>query len=210
MTNVMHMVPKTRTSFIFRQTGFVRGNRGVLRDVACIMRSMHIATSRQRVLLRRVAAAALTAGLALGAAGCTHENDAATDEAEVRSSPSASATATPSAARDYPDFAPTDYSYQLEVLCFCPQVGTVRVTVADGKVADATSITGETKGQDAPEFARLTINDIIARANDPEVDKADVTWPAGADHPSVVALDQLEMATDDEVTYTIRSVEVSP
>lgn len=156
----------------------------------------------------RLGAAVLAAGLALGAVGCTHENDRASDDAQVESEPSATRNP-PSDAREYPDFAPQDYTYLLEVLCYCPQVGTVRVTVEDGKVTDAVSTTGEAQGQPAPEFARLSINDIIARANDPRVDEAEVTWPAGQDHPSVVVLDQLRMATDDEVTYAIKDVTFS-
>ncbi|MFC7502605.1 DUF6174 domain-containing protein [Nocardioides sp. GCM10030258] len=168
---------------------------------------MHITHGHPRTVVR-LGAIALTTGLALTAAGCKHENDAATDDAKVESEPSATQDP-PSAVRDYPDFAPQDYTYRLEVLCYCPQVGAVRVTVKDGKVTEAISTSGEAKGQAAPEFARLSINDIIARANDPQVDEAEVTWPTGQDHPSVVALDQLRMATDDEVTYTIKDVAVS-
>ncbi|MCX6401950.1 MAG: DUF6174 domain-containing protein [Propionibacteriales bacterium] len=168
---------------------------------------MNTAQRRQRTV-SRLGAAALAVGLALAVAACGRENDAATDD--VTPQGQASPTASPSPdARDYPDFAPTNYTYRLEVLCYCPQIGAVRVTVKDGKVTEAKSITGEAKGQDAPEFARLTINDIIARANDPQIDEVEVTWPAGQDHPSVVALDHLELAVDDEVTYTIKNVTVT-
>lgn len=186
---------------------FSRGNHENAGNVAGIMRSMNIAHRRQ-IVASRLAAAVLTVGLALAVAGCGRENDAATDDATPRSDPPASTSPT-SDARDYPEFAPANYTYRLEVLCYCPQTGAVRVTVRDGEVIEAKSITGEAKGQDAPEFARLSINDIIARANDPEVDEAEVTWPAGQDHPSVVALDHLKMAVDDEVTYTIKNVTVS-
>lgn len=168
---------------------------------------MHITHGSQLTLVRLGAAAAMTTALALGAAGCKHENDAATDDAKAEGEPSVSQNP-PSAVRDYPDFEPANYSYRLEVLCYCPQVGAVRVTVKDGKVTEAISTTGEARGQAAPEFARLSINDIIARANDPQVDEAEVTWPTGQDHPSVVILDQLRMATDDEVTYTIKDVRI--
>lgn len=186
------------------------GNPWATRDVAGIMWSMKIPCGRPETALR-LAAAAVTAALALASAGCGHENDAATDDAAQQGEPSGKPSATASTtsdARDYPDFAPSNYTYRLEVLCYCPQIGAVRVTVRDGKVTEATSVAGETKGQDAPKFARLSINDIIARANDPQVDEAEVTWPSGQDHPSVVALDQLAMAVDDEVTYAIKNVRV--
>lgn len=166
---------------------------------------MQIPRHRQRTIIRFGTATALAAVMALGTAGCGSEDDAATDDAT--SEPTATAT-TPSAAPTYPAFAPASYTFRLEVLCYCPQVGAVRVTVKDGEVAEAKAISGEAKGTEAPEFMRLTINDIIERANDPEADKVDVTWPTGQDYPSVVAVDQLAMATDDEVTYTIKNVRV--
>lgn len=166
---------------------------------------MQIPRHRHRTALRLAAGAALAAVTALGTTGCGSEDDAATDDAT--GVPSATAPSS-SAAPTYPAFTPENYTFRLEVLCYCPQVGAVRVTVQDGKVARATAISGDAKGTEAPEFMRLTINDIIERANDPELDKVDVTWPAGQDYPSVVALDQLSMATDDEVTYTIKNVRV--
>ncbi|KRA38064.1 MULTISPECIES: DUF6174 domain-containing protein [unclassified Nocardioides] len=174
-------------------------------------RTVHLLGHRlvHRLGRRPLGAVVLTAGLALAAAGCGHENDKASDDAEVQTEPPATSTTTTAPANDYPDFAPEDYTYELEVLCYCPQVGVIGVVVADGKVTEAKSLTGETKGQDVPEFGRLTINDIIARANDPKIDEAEVTWPAGQDYPSTVALDHLEMATDDEVTYTIKDVQVT-
>ncbi len=36
-----------------------------------------------------------------------------------------------------------------------------------------------------------------------------MTWPDGTDHPTKVAIDQIENAADDEVTYTISDVQVS-
>jgi hypothetical protein len=161
--------------------------------------------------IRHAALPALAAVLALALSACGHEDDerAADPAGEASSSGSSSATTSPDATTPWPDFAATDYTYRLEVLCFCPLTGPLQVTVADGEVTSATRLTKPGKGKEAPEFARLTINDIIAKANDPRVSEADVTWPAGADHPSKVAIDQIENATDDEVTYTISKVEVS-
>lgn len=166
---------------------------------------MQIPHLTHRAALRLATGAALAVVTALGTTGCGTEDDAATDEAT--GVPSATPSSSP-AAPTYPAFAPENYSFRLEVLCYCPQIGAVRVIVQDGKVAGATTLSGDAKGTEAPEFVRLTINDIIERANDPAVDKVDVTWPAGQDYPSVVAIDQLSMATDDEVTYTIKNVRV--
>ena len=148
--------------------------------------------------------------LCLAACSGTDDADDASSAASTGASdPSSSATtsAAPSpSASTYPRFAPKDYTYRLEVLCFCTQVGAVRVEVADGKVANATGVTGRLKGQRAPEFARLTINDIIARANDRSAAQVKVVWPRGQDHPTSVRIDAMKQATDDEVTYVIRKV----
>ncbi|WP_408898730.1 DUF6174 domain-containing protein [Nocardioides sp. R1-1] len=160
--------------------------------------------------------AVVAAALLGGASACTKESERAADRTGASTSPSATVTTTAPGASgtptgaSYPAFTPQDYRYQLEVLCYCPQVGTVQVVVRDGEVADATSLDGPTAGQPAPDFARLTIDDIITMANDPAVAKAKVEWPDGQDHPSSVMLDRIAQAVDDEVTYTITSVQVTP
>ena len=143
---------------------------------------------------------------------CSHENDqrAADPATGSAGSPGIATTApespSPSSTGRYPTFSAPDYVYRLEVLCFCPQVGTVKVRVRGGKVVDAT----DGKGRQAPEYTRLSINDIIAMANDPQASKVQVTWPQGQDHPTSVAIDRIANATDDEVTYTIKKVRVLP
>ena len=186
---------------------------------------------RRRPPLRVRAAATVAVGLLLGStglAGCGGGDDSAQDPAGTASESAASSSTTSSATssatgtatagssstdagRDYPEFAPQDYVYRLEVLCYCPQVGAVRVKVAGGKVASATTLgggRGARKGAPAPDFARLTINQVIAMANSPKPDKVEVTWPDGQDYPSVVEVDHVANATDDEVTYTIKRVRV--
>ncbi|MDN5743551.1 MAG: DUF6174 domain-containing protein [Nocardioidaceae bacterium] len=108
-----------------------------------------------------------------------------------------------------PAFAPTDYTYRLQVLCFCPQVGAVRVEVASGKVTKATALTGRFRGKPAPSFTRLSINDIIDQANEPHNGKVKVVWPPGQEHPTSVRIDRIPRATDDEVTYLIKKVMVN-
>ena len=129
---------------------------------------------------------------------------------ETGSTSSDSSGPSPSGTAKHREFAPTDYAYRLRVLCFCPQVGPVEITVRDGAVADAVLASGPRKGAPAPEYARLTINDILAKAADPAVAKATVRWPAGQDHPSAVRIDRIAEAVDDEVSYTIKDVRVTP
>lgn len=161
------------------------------------------------------ALAALVVPLLLTGAACSKESDRAADRTTASASPSSDATAptTPATGSpgtaSFPGYGPRDYSYHLEVLCYCPQVGTVEVVVRDGEVTEATSLDGPTAGRAAPDFARLTIDEIIAMANDPQVAKAKVDWPEGQDHPSSVMLDRIAQAVDDEVTYTIKDVVVS-
>lgn len=152
--------------------------------------------------------AASTLLLAFGA--CAHEDDAADETAVDPVSGHASASGNSTGApQGHPDFAPTDYTYRLEVLCFCPQVGPVDVTVRDGDVARAVVADGANHGQSVPEFLQLSINDVIDLANDPSAAKVDVIWPDGQDYPSVVSVDRIAQAVDDEVTYTIKDVVVS-
>jgi hypothetical protein len=176
--------------------------------------------STMRPTAARATLAALTVPLLLTASACSKESDRAADRTTASASPSAGETSTATTGSSdptgttgtgaYPAYAPQDYSYQLEVLCYCPQVGTVEVVVRDGEVTDAMSLDGPTAGRPAPEFARLTIDEIIAMANDPQVAKARVEWPDGQDHPSSVMLDRIAQAVDDEVTYTIKAVAVVP
>lgn len=163
--------------------------------------------------IRRAALPTLAALLALGLSACGREDDAKAQDPASDAPSSGTTTDDPTddpTTEQWPDFAATDYTYRLEVLCFCPMTGPLQVTVADGKVTSATRITRPGKGTEAPEFARLTINDLIAKANDPTVFEADVVWPDGTDHPTKIAIDQIENAVDDEVTYTIGNVVVGP
>ncbi|TNM37555.1 hypothetical protein FHP29_17270 [Nocardioides albidus] len=167
-----------------------------------------------------VLTAAVTVPLLLATSGCTKESERAADRT-TEASPSATSTTTGttgatgtatgspgSGGASYPSFAAEDYSYHLEVLCYCPQVGTVEVVVRDGEVTQATSLDGPAAGTAAPDFAWLSIDDIIEQANAPGIAKAKVKWPDGQDHPTSVMLDRIANAVDDEVTYTIKDVQV--
>lgn len=130
-------------------------------------------------------------------------------------SASDSPTTTPTAISsigDHPAYPYADYSYLLEVQCFCPTFGQpVRVTVTDGEVADAVwtkKARDHAKGDEADvEWLRLTINDVLTEAADPRWDEVEMTWPAGQDHPDKVAIDRMTNAIDDEITYLISDVQ---
>jgi hypothetical protein len=111
----------------------------------------------------------------------------------------------------YPPFPDADYTYTLEVVCFCPLAVPAEVTVEDGEVTSAVALRSAPrirKGEEVPEFQRRSIDDIVAAANEPGVDEVEVTWPAGQDWPDRVRLDPIAQARDDEVTYLLSDVEV--
>ena len=164
----------------------------------------------------RVLAAALLAALAL--TGCSGDDgdDTATDpgsDTSTEGTPTASPTV-----GSYPAFEAESYAYTLHVSCFCPDAGVpVRVTVENGKVADAVygddsaggKGSGAKEGDPAPDYWRLTINEIIAELNAAtNAENVRVVWPEEQDYPSEVSIDQSAQIADEEIGYTISDVEV--
>ena len=152
-----------------------------------------------RPLVTAAAAVSLLAALS----ACGSGNQVAADPAKTSTPP---ATTTTPGAGSYPLYAPTDYTYRLQVMCFCPLVGPVDITVKDGQVAGAKVVGGAHKGGPVPTYVKKTINDIIAIANDPKSGDVKVDWPAGADVPRSVAVNPMQQAADAGVTYVIRDV----
>ncbi|GAA3826270.1 DUF6174 domain-containing protein [Nocardioides panacisoli] len=155
--------------------------------------------------MKTLLAASLLATLPFLAA-CGSDDTTATDDP---ASPTTDASTTGSTRTD---FGPTSYSYTLKAACFCAFIEPVRITVEDDAIASAVVAHGGrgfTKGQDAPEALRLTIDDLLAKAADPEVDQVDLDWPDGQDYPSSIALDPIKNAVDDEVTYYLSDVTVT-
>lgn len=154
----------------------------------------------------------------IAVAGCSSEDTRTRDTtardgtAEGSASGDTDPSATPGPAVSWPAFEPTDYTYRLRVLCYCPQSGPIDVTVSDAVVTSAVIAGGPARGSDAPEFARLTIDEILDAATSADAGEgsAEVVWPDGSDHPTSVQIDRIAGAVDDEVTYTIRNVVVSP
>jgi hypothetical protein len=163
----------------------------------------------------RVLAATLLTALALS--GCGDDGDDTATDADTNGettseSSSGPPTDTPTVGT-YPTFEPQDYAYTLAVTCFCPDAGVpVRVTVEEGKVAEAVYAkkgAGVDRGEAAPEYRELTINDIIEELNaSTEAESVQVDWPDGQDYPSTVSIDQSSRIADEEIGYTISEVEV--
>ncbi len=115
----------------------------------------------------------------------------------------------------YPDFPHENYDFTVSVTCFCPDAGNpIRIRVRDGEVTDAT-FAGKGRGHGAGDpvvgsWQRLTLDQIIAAANNTEADKVQVDWPAGQDYPSSVYVDQSFQAVDEEIGYTVSDVVVDP
>lgn len=152
------------------------------------------------------AAAAVAATVVLSA--CGSSGDTAVDPGTEPSAP----PITQPTVGTYPSYGPTDYTYTLRVTCFCPDAGVpIRVHVVAGEVSTAVYAAdgrGHDRGDDADEFRRLTINDVIDAANDTHAYSVEVTWPAGQDHPDSVYVDQDNQMIDEEVGYAISDVAV--
>lgn len=160
-----------------------------------------------KIVLAAAAALALTtfAGCS-GDDGSTAKDPAQKDASSETTEPTVEPTV-----GTYPELDAQSYTYLLEQQCFCPLAGPVRVTVEDGEVTSAVVTergNGMKKGSDAPEYLWITINDVIAYANDTEAAKVDVEWPEGQDWPSKVAVDRVENAIDDEITFVVSDVQL--
>jgi hypothetical protein len=176
------------------------------------------AQTRRPIRMRSLALslAALLVPLALVACDSSDDgDDVATDPAPTTATSTPSPTAEPTVGT-YPEFEPTDYSFELTVSCFCAGGGTpITVTVAEAEVVgavyttDSTGRGGAKAGDTADQSYWLTINDIIDKANDTEADQVDVDWPAGQDYPNSVFVDSHKTMADEEVSYTIADVVVS-
>jgi hypothetical protein len=179
-------------------------------------------TSRRHALGEALGALLLAVSLSATLAACGGDADdgqvatdtspttAPTSTTTVEPSPSGP-TAVPEAG-SLPDYPYADYSYSLEMRCYCAnQDQQYRITVAGGEVTDVTWATegdGHAVGDPvSDEYARVTIQDVIDKGNDPEAAQVDVEWPAGQDYPSSIYVDQDQMVADEEVTWVISDVE---
>ncbi len=162
--------------------------------------------------MKTLLSAAATALVLTALSGCSGDDGGSTAEDPASTPPTTTEATDEPTVGSYPELDAESYSYVLEQVCFCPITGPVEVTVEDGKVTSAVILKGAPgveKGSEAPEYLWVTLNDIIAQANDTEAAAVDVTWPEGQDWPSKVAVDNIENAIDDEITFLVRNVELS-
>lgn len=169
------------------------------------------AGARLNTMMRTLLA---TVAVSLVLVGCGSEPDDDTVATDPTTSPTPTET-TPTAeptVGTYPDFEPDDYSYTLVVSCFCPDAGIpVRVTVVAGEAVEAVYAEngrGVTKGDPAPEYRWVTIDEVIEAANDTEAAVVKVKWPEGQDYPSAVSVDQDKLMADEEIGYLVSDVVV--
>jgi hypothetical protein len=177
------------------------------------------ASSTRPTTMRSLAlsVAALLLPLSLAACGSSDDgDDVATDPGPTTatSTPTPSPTAAPTVGT-YPEFEPTDYTFELTLTCFCMGAGVpVVVTVADAEVVGAVYGMGQSGGRDgdiqagdpADKIFWLTINDVIEKANDTEAARVDVDWPDDQDYPNSVYVDGDQQIADDETGYAIAKV----
>jgi len=85
----------------------------------------------------------------------------------------------------------------------------VIVTVRDGEAVGAVYAHGgggHAAGDDAGDWMRVSINDVIDAANNQHASQVRVRWPRGQDYPTSVWVDRDANMADDEIGYSIRGV----
>ena len=98
---------------------------------------------------------------------------------------------------------PDDYSYRLELRCFCFGTRSWRVTVEDGRV-----VAVDPDGLDEkrpPTIERLF--EIAREAVRAGADDVDVEYSGTDGHPTLISVDQMEQSIDDEYGYVVRDFE---
>ncbi|WP_370250448.1 DUF6174 domain-containing protein [Nocardioides sp.] len=163
---------------------------------------------------RRAAPTLLVLAL-VGLAGCGSEAEALYGD-DAAGPTAATPTPTPSeppTVGTYPEFGPRDYDYTLQVSCYCADNAPIRISVRDDEVVSAVYVGPRAReaglrGEEAPDYRRLTIDDVIAAANDTGAARVDVVWPQGQDHPDSVYVDQDERMADEELGYAVSDVDV--
>lgn len=106
----------------------------------------------------------------------------------------------------------TDYTYELTYHCFCVTTTTVPVlvTVVDGEVVSAVyaeSFGDISEGDPVPDdYEARTIDELfdLAREALREADAVEITYDATWGFPSVIDIDYIQDAIDDELTVFAR------
>jgi hypothetical protein len=110
----------------------------------------------------------------------------------------------------WPAYEVDDYTFTLRTACFCADGGiAVIVTVRDGEAVGAVYAhrgRGHAAGDDAGDWMRVSIDDVIDAANNENAAQVRVRWPQGQDYPTSVWVDRDADMADDEIGYSIRDV----
>jgi len=168
--------------------------------------------SRVHVRLKRL----LTTGALLAALGPLAACSGGSDDEPADRSGNGSATASESETErastgEFDLVELENYTYTLDRICQCRHYGEVEITVEDGEVTSAVfldDVLGVDPGDEAPDELWISLNDIIAEANDPEMDLVDVSWPKDQEWPRAVYVDPDKDDQSDETFYRI--VELTP
>lgn len=149
--------------------------------------------------------------LALGACSGHDPGTVAVDPQAASNQATSTAPSDPPTVGTYPAFPHDDYSFTLVVGCYCPDAGQeMRITVVDGRATGAAWVRpGGHRGRPVPDYwGTLTMDDVIAAANDTDAALVKVDWPDGQDYPDSVYVDQDRRMVDEEKAYTVSDVTV--
>jgi hypothetical protein len=108
-----------------------------------------------------------------------------------------------------------DYTMSYRRTCFCPAY-TVQVTVVDGEVTSAEAIEGlpgelPPTTQPIPDDEQFTVEDLFGQAIEAyeTADRTTVTYDAELGYPTIIDVDPIQNAIDDEYTLTVESFEAT-
>jgi len=164
-------------------------------------------TWTERTVLKRLLAASVLALAAGPLTACSGDDEPDAEPGPGSGSPSSTERASTG---EFDPVALEDYTYTLERTCQCPDFGTVMVTVEGGEATGAEfqeNVPGAEPGDPAPEDYWLSINDLLAEANDPEADDVAVAWPEEQEWPTTIYVDYDQKAEDDEFFYRVSDVQ---
>ena len=133
--------------------------------------------------------AAVVLALALGACGNPFSSSGPEEDLEV-------------ARRAWSRQGITSYRFTVNVLCFCIERGPFAVVVEQGRVVSVTDAEGAPRTPN--EFVPLTVEALFAKVEDAidrDAHDLEVRYDPRLGYPLEIAIDFVELAIDDEVTY---------
>lgn len=106
-----------------------------------------------------------------------------------------------------------DYAFTLVRSCFCFSPGRVRVTVVDGAVTSVVPDDGgpplpPSEAQWYPSIAQLF--DTVGEAISSDAHYLEARYDAARGFPLLVAIDWRKMVADDEITYWVSDLTITP